>query len=78
MKGLIEERLYKGGKDTVRFLKDVHRRSKLTTDFFSNFLEDHFGCDYPDSKKKNYTYYVFRGSNFERSGNKITGFVYFK
>ena len=33
-------------------LKDVHRRQKLTTDFFQTFRVDYFGCEYLNFEKK--------------------------
>ena len=33
-------------------IKDVHRRQKLTTDFFQTFCVDYFGCEYLNFEKK--------------------------
>ena len=35
-----------------KLFKDVHRRQKLTTDFFQTFWIDYFGCDYLNFEKK--------------------------
>ena len=54
--------------------KDVHRRQKLTTDFFQTFWVDHVGCDYLNFEKKNMVTVVSRGSFFKGRDNKIIGF----
>ena len=45
----------------VFFIKDVHRRQKLTTVVFQTFWVDYFGCDYLNFEKKEYAYRGFRG-----------------
>ena len=57
-------------------VKDVHRRQKLTTDFFQTFCVDYFGCDYLNFEEKKYAYRGFRGSFFKGLDNKIIGFVH--
>ena len=56
--------------------KDVHRRQKLTTEFFQTFRVDYFGCDYLNFEKKKYVYRGFRGVIFKGLDNKIIGFVH--
>ena len=55
-------------------LKDVHRRQKLTTDFFQTFRVDYFG--YLNFEKQNMLTVVSRGSFFKGLDNKIIGFVH--
>ena len=56
-----------------KVFKLVHRRQKLTTDFFQLFLIDYFGCDTSISRKK---YTMFSGgSYFKGLDNKIIGSV---
>ena len=55
-------------------LKDVHRRQKLTTDFFKLFEFTILVVTISILRKK-YTYHVFQGSYFKGLDNKIVGFV---
>ena len=55
------------------FTKDVHRRKKLTTDFFQTFGVDYWVVTISIPRKK---LYFFRGSYFKGPGNEITGFVH--
>ena len=57
--------------------KDVHRRQKLTTDFFQTFWVDYFGWGYLSFEKKEYGYRGFQGGHFLRGfDNKIIGFAH--
>ena len=44
--------------------KDVHRRQKLTTDFFQTFRVDYFGCECLNFEKKKNAYRGFQGVTF--------------
>ena len=46
--------------------KDVHRRQKLTTDFFQTFWVDYFGCDYLNFEKKICLPWFLGGGSFLR------------
>ena len=59
-----------------KWIKDVHRRQKLTTEFFQIFKVDYFGCEYLNLEKKKYAYRGFQGVIFEGLDNKIIGFVH--
>ena len=41
-------------------IKDVHRRQKLTTDFFQTFRVDYLGCEYLNFEKKENAYRGFQ------------------
>ena len=59
-----------------QFLKDVHRRQKLTTDFFQTFRVDYFGCEYLNFEKKICLPWFPGGHFFKGFDNKIIGFVH--
>ena len=61
--------------DTV-YLKDVHRRQKLTTDFPQTFCIEYFGCDYYNSVKNIILTTLPRGAYFKGLVNKIIGIVH--
>ena len=57
-------------------VKDVHRRQKMTTDFFKPFEQTILVVKISVSRKKNMLTVVSRGSFFKGLDNKIIGFVY--
>ena len=59
----------------VYFFKDVHRRQKLTTDFFKLFELTILVVTISISKKNTLTV-VSKGSFFKGLDNKIIGFVH--
>ena len=60
----------------LHYDKEVHRRQKLTTDFFQTYRVDYFDCEYLNFEKKNMLTVVSRGSFFKGFDNKIIGFVH--
>ena len=57
-------------------VKDVHRRQKLTTDFFKLFELTILVVNISIPRKKNMLTVVSRGSIFKGLDNKIIGFVH--
>ena len=55
--------------------KDVHRRQKLTTDFFKLFELTILAVIISISRKKN-AYHGFEGVTFKGLDNRILGFVH--
>ena len=60
----------------LRLLKDIHRRQKLTTDFFRPFELTILVVNILISRKKNMLTVVSRGSFFKELDNKIIGFAH--
>ena len=58
------------------FFKDIHRRQKLTTDFFKLLELSILVVNISISRKKNMPTVVSRGSSFKVFDNKILGFVH--
>ena len=68
--------IYSNYNQMRAYVKDVHRRQKLTTDFFKLFELTVFGCDYNNFEKKNMLTVVSGGSFFKGLDNKIIGFLH--